>query len=694
MASYTLEKQCADTPQNAVELSEFGAFNLSKQQNPKDTCVNRVATVNSSRLQEALQKVVADNSEEDELRKKSSKPRKIISQTSTNDATPEQINDRAEEKKEHQGRLAKQSNTFDSSAIWERSFDLSEEIPVEDDQVIDNNRFQPRWKCLVNRLPQSLKTESIKDVRTRTSEDFFIEKRESWIDEYLDESIVCESANIRPPAEYVCRIQRKSDLNKKSKFCLVNSSAIAKNEINLTSSEENDSFIVNDIKNNDTILDTLKEELKQEPPKEQKPAVENSQMMNLSSFITKVEKSTQKINIEGEIKKETEENTTLFREHLLQTLHSLNYIKNLEPISESVIREKRVFMPQFSAPHINKTVIFDLDETLVHCVESLDTSSADVRLIVKFPSGESVEAGINIRPYAVECLRELSKNYEIVVFTASHKCYADVVLDYLDPKNEYICKRLYREHCVQTPEGVYVKDLRVLANRDLAKMVIVDNAVYSFAFNLDNGIPIIPFYESKTDKELQMLTNYLESLINFDDLKEQNRKAFKLYLLAESDLENFIDMYSGNSQGGEIVEEEEEYEEAEEERNNEAEEERQSSSNEDEDSISQESREIVNSMQRRKSSASSDHDKYQYVVDDHGGQFDAHSPKLITKKLTIEEESNKNEEAEKVVSLSLETPQTSQQESFKSGSPLNLGNEEAKNVKKTDNIRNALKMNL
>ena len=52
---------------------------------------------------------------------------------------------------------------------------------------------------------------------------------------------------------------------------------------------------------------------------------------------------------------------------------------------------------------------------------------------------------------------------------------------------------MYRDSCIQTEEGIYVKDLRIIANWSLKDIVIVDNAVYSFAFQLDNGIPIIPF---------------------------------------------------------------------------------------------------------------------------------------------------------------------------------------------------------
>src|SRR5438552_90153 len=102
--------------------------------------------------------------------------------------------------------------------------------------------------------------------------------------------------------------------------------------------------------------------------------------------------------------------------------------------------------------------------------------------------------------------------FEVIVFTASHSCYANVVLDYLDPKNQYIQHRLFRESCVVTDEGIYVKDLRVLANRNLQDVVIVDNAAYSFGYQIENGIPIVPFYENKSDQELRYLTPYLKFL--------------------------------------------------------------------------------------------------------------------------------------------------------------------------------------
>jgi CTD small phosphatase-like protein 2 len=131
---------------------------------------------------------------------------------------------------------------------------------------------------------------------------------------------------------------------------------------------------------------------------------------------------------------------------------------------------------------VKKVLIFDMDETLIHCVDDVETDDPDVVLEIDFPDEETVYAGINIRPYVMECLEEANQNFQVIVFTASHQTYADAILDYLDPNHELIQYRMYRQHCILTKEGYYVKDLRVIGNRDLKDLVIVDNSVYSFAF--------------------------------------------------------------------------------------------------------------------------------------------------------------------------------------------------------------------
>ena len=117
-----------------------------------------------------------------------------------------------------------------------------------------------------------------------------------------------------------------------------------------------------------------------------------------------------------------------------------------------------------------------------------------------------------------------------------------MVLDYLEQDEKLFDRRLYRDSCMKTEEGVYIKDLRIFEDeRDLESLVIVDNAVYSFGYQLENGIPIIPFYDDKSDEELLHLSQYLECLYQCKgDIRDHNRKAFQLKELSELDVQQFL----------------------------------------------------------------------------------------------------------------------------------------------------------
>jgi CTD small phosphatase-like protein 2 len=50
-------------------------------------------------------------------------------------------------------------------------------------------------------------------------------------------------------------------------------------------------------------------------------------------------------------------------------------------------------------------------------------------------------------------------------------------------------------------------------------MILVDNAAYSYPFQPLNGVPIIPYYEGKSDYELPALQKYIESLLFSVDVR-------------------------------------------------------------------------------------------------------------------------------------------------------------------------------
>lgn len=139
---------------------------------------------------------------------------------------------------------------------------------------------------------------------------------------------------------------------------------------------------------------------------------------------------------------------------------------------------KSPFLPEKPMEEKEYTLVLDLDETLIHFVDM------------------GAESYFLIRPGAQKFLEEMYKYYEIVVFTAGMKDYADWVLDQLDTEN-HIKHRLYRHHVRQN--GVYlVKDLGKIG-RDLTKTLIIDNVAENFSKQPDNGIFIKTWHNDMDD---------------------------------------------------------------------------------------------------------------------------------------------------------------------------------------------------
>ncbi|CAG9319587.1 unnamed protein product [Blepharisma stoltei] len=214
------------------------------------------------------------------------------------------------------------------------------------------------------------------------------------------------------------------------------------------------------------------------------------------------------------------------KDHLFQTFQALKYLNSHPSIDIDLVRCRKIKLTK--KLEFRKTVIFDLDETLIHCVDNEADEASDAIIPVKFPNGMIAKTKIKIRPYAVECLRVISKICEVIIFSSFNQTYADAIIDFLDPKKEIVHHRLYRDSCVIV-NGLIIKDIRILEDRNLEDVVIVDNSVHSFIYQLENGIPIVSWTNNEDDKELLNLVNYIKKLTTPDDIRKLNRKTFKLY---------------------------------------------------------------------------------------------------------------------------------------------------------------------
>ena len=71
-------------------------------------------------------------------------------------------------------------------------------------------------------------------------------------------------------------------------------------------------------------------------------------------------------------------------------------------------------------------------------------------------------------------------------------------------------------------------------DREKSNMIIVDNSILSFAFDLANGVPINSFMgDEEDDKDLLYLVSFLEEAFYQNDVRVACEQSFRLqYLLS------------------------------------------------------------------------------------------------------------------------------------------------------------------
>lgn len=154
----------------------------------------------------------------------------------------------------------------------------------------------------------------------------------------------------------------------------------------------------------------------------------------------------------------------------------------------SQAKEKKLELYKHVSPPPNlkrKTLILDLDETLVHStIKAVTHHHLTVDVLI---DGMTCTFYVIKRPHVDLFLKKVAEWFELVIFTASMQQYADPLIDQLDT-GRLVKGRLFRESCL-AKEGNFVKDLSLIG-QDLTSTIIVDNSPIAYSHNKENALPI------------------------------------------------------------------------------------------------------------------------------------------------------------------------------------------------------------
>ena len=256
----------------------------------------------------------------------------------------------------------------------------------------------------------------------------------------------------------------------------------------------------------------------------------------LSSYFSKTNKNIENknINLENNDTNSTKENnnsqnittksfTKSNTNNINNDLYKINY-HSLSPNERTFYNKKKFLLPEKTSN--KKTLVLDLDETLVHSVGGVENNEGEIPqhdFIIQIPQNNNLSHDVHVmvRPHVEEFLERMSKRYELVIFTASISKYANPLLNIVDKMN-YVPFRLFREHCTLI-NTAFVKDLNLLG-RDVKDIIILDNNPTAYSLNHYNGFPIKSWFDDKNDDELLKICPILEFLSYVPDVRDYIKK--------------------------------------------------------------------------------------------------------------------------------------------------------------------------
>lgn len=167
-----------------------------------------------------------------------------------------------------------------------------------------------------------------------------------------------------------------------------------------------------------------------------------------------------------------------------------------------------------------KLLILDLDQTLIHSESFLGNDYLEDGMYdFKFPNNETHFYYTRKRPYLKEFIDYAFMNFNVGVWTAAGRQYATTILENIGVDINKLEIFYCDENCTiemdyDTRDYHGIKNLSKLKKKgyDLEQVLIVDDVPYTAKNNYGNLIRIKPFMYNTSDRELEKLMKYLDTI--------------------------------------------------------------------------------------------------------------------------------------------------------------------------------------
>lgn len=170
-------------------------------------------------------------------------------------------------------------------------------------------------------------------------------------------------------------------------------------------------------------------------------------------------------------------------------------------------------------------LILDLDETLIH--------ATDKKLEID-PDFEYAEYFVYKRPNLYEFLNEMAEHFKLAIWSSADDKYVNDIVDIIQPGEitfEFVWARsrctLRRDYALDR----YVREKRLKKIKKqgfrLEKTLIVDDSPEKTRDNFGNAIYIDPFEGNQKDNELIILSNFLKSIKDSDNVRTIEKRGWR-----------------------------------------------------------------------------------------------------------------------------------------------------------------------